>query len=59
MWISYLQHNFSCFTENLSYYGLNPLHPNISVHILHTVLFTFPKVLTRRICSTSKNFFSK
>ena len=29
---------------------LNPLHPNISMHILHTVLYTFPKVLTRRIC---------
>ena len=23
------------------------LNPNISMHILHTVLFTFPKVLTR------------
>ena len=21
---------------------VNPLHPNISVHILHTVLYTFP-----------------
>ena len=29
---------------------LNPLQPNISMHILHTVLYTFPKVLTRRIC---------
>ena len=28
----------------------NPLHPNISMHILHTVLYTFPKVLTGRIC---------
>ena len=28
----------------------NPLHPNISMHILHTILYTFPKVLTRRIC---------
>ena len=28
----------------------NPLHPNISMHILHTVLHTFPKRLTRRIC---------
>ena len=27
----------------------NPLHPNISVHILHTVLYTFPLVLVRRI----------
>ena len=29
---------------------LDPFHPNISIHILHTVLYTFPKVLTRRIC---------
>ena len=26
---------------------LNPLHPNISVYILHTVLYTFPKVLDK------------
>ena len=35
-----------------------PLHPNISKHILHTVLYTFPKVLTRRICLPIKIFFS-
>ena len=28
----------------------HPLHPNINRYILHTLLFTFPKVLTRRIC---------
>ena len=28
----------------------NPLHSNISMHILHTFIYTFPKVLTRRIC---------
>ena len=28
----------------------NPLHTNISMHILQTVLYTFLKVLTRRIC---------
>ena len=27
-----------------------PLQPNISMHILHTVLYTFPEVLTGRIC---------
>ena len=37
---------------------LNPLHPNISMHILHTVRYTFPKVLTRRIFLTIKSFFS-
>ena len=31
----------------------NPLH-----HILHTVLCTFPKMLTRRICLLIKSFFS-
>ena len=29
--------------------ALNPLYPGISKHILHTVLYTFPEVLTRRI----------
>ena len=34
-----------------------PLHPNISRHILHAVLYTFPKVLTRRICLTIISFY--
>ena len=33
-------------------------HPNISMLILHTVLYTFPKVLTGRICLTIKSFFT-
>ena len=37
---------------------LNFIHPNINMHILHTVLYTFPKVLTRRICFTVKSFLS-
>ena len=37
---------------------INPLHPNISMHILHNVLYTFPKMLTRRIWLTIKSFFS-
>ena len=28
-----------------------PLHPNISMHILYTVLYTFPNGLARRIFS--------
>ena len=32
-------------------------HTNISMHILHTVLHTFPKRLTRRICLTIKSCF--
>ena len=35
---------------------LNPLHPKISMHILHTVLHIFPKMLTRRFnCLTIKS----
>ena len=30
----------------------NPLHPNISMHILHTVLYTFSNILMRRTCLT-------
>ena len=37
--------------------SLNPLHLHISMSILHTVLYTFPKVRTRRICLTIKSFF--
>ena len=40
------------------YNAFIPLHPSISKHILHTVLYTFPKVLTRRICLPIKSFFS-
>ena len=29
--------------------SLNPLHANISIHVLHTALFTFPINMTRRI----------
>ena len=38
--------------------SLNPLLPNISMQILQTVLHTFPKRLTRRICLTIKSCFS-
>ena len=31
---------------------------HINMHILHTVLYTFPRVLTRRICWTVKSSFS-
>ena len=35
---------------------LTDCHPNISRDILDTVLYTFPKVLTRRICVAIKSF---
>ena len=28
-----------------------------SMHVLHTALYTFPKMLTKRICLSIKNFF--
>ena len=34
---------------------MNPLHPNISMLILRTVLNTIPKGLKRRICLTVKS----
>ena len=37
---------------------INPFHPKISMHILQTVLYTFHKALTRRICLTVKSWFS-
>ena len=37
---------------------LTPLHPNISIHFLHTVPCTFPMALTKRICFTIKSVFS-
>ena len=36
---------------------LNPSHPNISMHILFTVLYTFPMILMRRISQIVKTFF--
>ena len=33
-----------------SFLTVSPLHLKISMHILLTVLYTFPMVLTKRIC---------
>ena len=38
------------------WYWMNPFHPNISMHILLTVPYTFPKVLMRRICFIIQSF---
>ena len=35
------------------------LHPNINMHFLLTVCYTFPWELTRRICCKSESFFSR
>ena len=51
-------------TQVVAYYNnylqllLNPLLPNISMYILHTLLCKLPNVLTRRICVTIKTLFS-
>ena len=37
--------------------AINPLHPNIKMHILHTVLYKFPKVVIRRICLSCWDHF--
>ena len=39
-----------CFCNNL----LNLLHLNIGMHIFHTVFYTFPEVLTRKFCLTTR-----
>ena len=36
--------------------SIKPLNPNISIHILHTVFYTFPTVLKMRKCLTIKSF---
>ena len=39
-------------------WNVNTLHPNISMHILHTVLHASPLLLTRRICVLVKSVFT-
>ena len=36
---------------------LNNIHPNISMYILQTALYTLAEVLTRRVCFTIKSSF--
>ena len=42
------------FRWQVTHINFNPLHANTPVHILPTLLFTFPLALTRRICLTIK-----
>ena len=37
-------------------FTFNPFHPDFSMHILHTVPYTFPKVLLRGICFIIQSF---
>ena len=45
------QRQYPFFSPISTLLSFNPLHPNINMHILHTVLHTFLKMLTGRICS--------
>ena len=46
-----------CLAKNYGTQGnIYSLHINISMHILHTVFYAFPKILTRKICSAIKSF---
>ena len=38
--------------------SINPLHPKVSMHILHTVSYPFPQVLTRRFCRIIKSSYT-
>ena len=42
--------------KNSGRWSINPLHPNISMHILRTVIYSFTKMLTRRTSQTIKSF---
>ena len=60
-----VKHYISCFVVDFLLFVFvpsgsffKPLHPNISIHILHTVLYTFPKMLKKGICLTINGLFS-
>ena len=50
--------SFSLFLFFYFFIFLTPLHHIISMHILLSVFYTFPKVLTKRICQRMKSFFN-
>ena len=47
-----------CVIQDVFRSSFNPLRLNISMHILHNIFHTIPKVLTRRMRLTIKSFFS-
>ena len=56
---NYMQSLYGAFIkagnhEGATFQKFNLLHPYFSIHLLHTVLYTFPKELPRRICLTIK-----
>ena len=63
-WLSFLVHEnnlIQLIKSPMSLYMrlfLNPLPPDISINILHSIHQTFPKVLTKRICLIITSCFS-
>ena len=51
--VKFSYHKYSR-SRPLRYQAIDPLHPNISINILYSLLYTFHFVLTRRICLTIK-----
>ena len=47
-----------CISGSHAHTKVNPLHPNISMYILHSVLSTFPNKVIRKICIIINSFFS-
>lgn len=54
---SYSNGSYSQLFSSLKAY-LDPSHPDISIHVLHTIHYMFPKVLKTRICLPIKILFS-
>ena len=54
VWFRSWSMNDCNWVHKCSEYLVNLLNSNISIHILHTVRFTFPLVRIRRICFTIK-----
>ena len=48
------QHLKLYFISFFSLKSINPLHPDVNMRILHTVLYTFPEMLTGRFCFTDQ-----
>ena len=50
------QNSINMIGEHMSR-RIHPSHSNVIMHVLHTVLYTFPKMLTRRFCLMIKVSF--
>ena len=57
LWTPLLIQVMVIIRETFGIMAINLLHSNISMHILLKVLYTFPIMLTGRICLTIKSLF--